>query len=166
MSFLHSFFFLTNNKGGGKNMKKTNELNKLLSYIHMGNSIFRVYGKEALRLNDEKLIKVINDISDLFKSHEEMIIKFIEKENEHATSSISLTGKIGIYKEKIKTYKDSYSICISAIKSVNMGLISTLKFLDENKNLKNTLKRQIIKIIDDYCIIIEKLKEYAINLCS
>lgn len=147
-------------------MEKTNELNKMLSYIHMGNSIFRVYGKEALRLNDEKLMNMINDVSNLFKSHEEIVSKLIEKENEHTTNSVSFAGRMGIFIEKIKTFKDSYSICLSAIKSVNMGLISTLKFLGENNNLKNPIKRQIIKIIDDYCFIIEKIKEYAINLCS
>lgn len=33
-------------------MEKTNELNKFLSYIHMGNSIYRIYYKEAVSLKN------------------------------------------------------------------------------------------------------------------
>ena len=33
-------------------MEKTNELNKFLSYIHMGNSVYRIYYEEAVNLKD------------------------------------------------------------------------------------------------------------------
>ncbi len=144
-------------------MEKTNELNKFLSYIHMGNSIFRIYGEQAVKLNDERLTKLINEIMEIFKTHEEAISKLIKKEGEEATDSISFAGIMGIYKEKLKIFKDSLSICTSAIKATYMGLISSLKFLDENQNLKGQVKKQIIKVVDDYGAIADKIKEYTLN---
>ena len=47
-------------------MEKTNELNKFLSYIHMGNSIYRIYYKEAVSLKNEKLTDLIVSISETF----------------------------------------------------------------------------------------------------
>ena len=41
-------------------MEKTNELNKLISYIHMGNTIYRIYLEHAEELQDNKLINEIN----------------------------------------------------------------------------------------------------------
>ena len=52
-------------------MEKTNELNKFLSYIHMGNSVFRIYYNEAKNLNDQNLIDLIVEIEEIFKKHEE-----------------------------------------------------------------------------------------------
>ena len=45
-------------------MEKTNELNKFLSYIHMGNSVFRIYHKECENLKDEKLLGIIEEIEE------------------------------------------------------------------------------------------------------
>ena len=36
-------------------MEKTNELNKFLSYMHMGNTIYRIYLEHAKKLENEKL---------------------------------------------------------------------------------------------------------------
>lgn len=144
-------------------MEKTNELNKFLSYIHMGNAVFRIYEDQALKLNDEKLCTLINEIEEIFKTHEETISKLIEKENEHPTKELSFAGIMGVYKEKLKIFKDSLSVCTSAIKATYMGLISSLKFLDENKELKGDVKENIIKVIDDYGAIADKIKEFSLN---
>ena len=80
-------------------MEKTNELNKFLSYIHMGNSIYRIYYKEAVSLKNEKLTDLIVSISETFKKHEETITKEIEKYGEKATESLTMAGLIGVYKE-------------------------------------------------------------------
>ena len=42
-------------------MEKTNELNKFISYIHMGNSIYRIYYKEAGRLENKKIKEFIKE---------------------------------------------------------------------------------------------------------
>ena len=43
-------------------MEKTNELNKFLSYIHMGMSVYRIYHGVAKKLNDNKLSSLIVEI--------------------------------------------------------------------------------------------------------
>lgn len=144
-------------------MKKTNELNKFLSYIHMGNNIFRIYGDQAIKLNDEKLVKLINEIMEIFKTHEEAISKLIIKEGEKPTERISFVGKMGICKEKMKRVKNSFDICTNAIEAMYMGIISSFKFLDENHELINGIKKQITKVIDDYGAVIDKIKEYLLN---
>ena len=77
-------------------MEKTNELNKFLSYMHMGNTIYRIYLEHAKKLENEKLIHLIIEI-------------------------------------------------------------------DENKELSKGIKEYIIKVIDDYGIIINKLKEFLLQ---
>lgn len=141
-------------------MEKTNELNKFLSYIHMGNSIYRIYYKEAISLNNSKLTDLIVNISETFKKHEETITKEIEKYGEKATESLTMAGIIGVYKERMKHFKDDFVVVTSAIKATNMGLISSLKFIKENKALPKSTKKLLIKVIDDYVQIIEDLKNY------
>ena len=80
-------------------MEKTNELNKLLSYIHMGNSIFRIYYEHAEEFHDETLKKQIVLIQEIFKKHEEKVTHLIKENKEEATKSITYAGIMGIYKE-------------------------------------------------------------------
>ena len=47
-------------------MEKTNELNKFLSYIHMGNEVFRIYYKEAEKINSSELKELIVEIQEKF----------------------------------------------------------------------------------------------------
>lgn len=144
-------------------MEKTNELNKLLSYIHMGNSIFRIYLDEAQELDDKHLIKQIKIIQKLFKKHETTITNFIQENDEKATKSISSAGLMGIYMEKLKSFDNSFSICKAAIKSTNMGMLSTIKFLKENEHLPNKIKDVVKEMIDDYLFIQEQLVNFIIT---
>lgn len=145
-------------------MEKTNELNKFLSYIHMGNSIYRIYYEEAKNQNDYSLMNEISYISEKFKSHEEIITKLINDMGEEATNSLTAAGILGVYKEKIKNFESSYSIIISALKSINMGMISAIKFLKENKKLSKKIKQLIKGIINDYIEIQSRLVNYIINV--
>lgn len=144
-------------------MEKTNELNKFLSYIHMGNTIYRIYHEQAEKLEDKKLVDLIIEIKGIFKKHEESITKLIVDLDEEATDSLTFAGIMGVYKERLKAFPDSLSICTSAIKSTYMGMISALKFLDDNKELSLGIKDQIIKVIDDYGVIANKIKEFVLN---
>ena len=56
-------------------MEKTNELNKFLSYIHMGNSVFRIYHKECENLKDEK--KKFYDENENYKKYKIILDKSI-----------------------------------------------------------------------------------------
>lgn len=144
-------------------MEKTNELNKFLSYIHMGNTIFRIYHQQAEKQENQKLIDLMVEIQEIFKTHEEKITKLIEDFDEKATDELSFAGIMGVYKERLKTFPDELSICTSAIKATYMGLISALKFLDENKELSSGIKEHIIHVIDDYGVIANKIKQFALE---
>lgn len=141
-------------------MEKTNELNKFLSYIHMGTTIFRIYYEQAHRLKNEKLLNKIVEIEEIFKTHEESITNLIEEFGEKATDSLTMAGIMGVYKERMKILDDDFSICINAIKSTNMGYVSAIKFLYENRQLFEEIKIKITEVINDYENIIGMLKKY------
>ena len=144
-------------------MEITNELNKFLSYIHMGTSVFRIYYDSAKHFKDEELINLIVEIEEIFKTHEEKITTLINDFNEEATNSLTAAGIIGVYKERIKIFDEPFDICVNAIKSTNMGLLSAIKFLNKNKNLSENIRLHITNVIDDYRQIEDKLIKYVLN---
>lgn len=131
-------------------MEKTNELNKFLSYIHMGTAVYRIYYNEAVKLKDQLLINHIVKIQEVFKTHEEKITKLINSFDEEATNSLTAAGIFGVYKEKMKIFDNSFMIITSAIKATNMGMLSALSFLKENNELSNNVKEYIKIVISDY----------------
>ena len=148
-------------------MEMTNELNKFLSYIHMGNSVYRIYYAEAKKFNDTKLTNMIKEMMEIFKTHEEKITQLINSYGEIATDSLTAAGLFGVYKEKMKFFDSPHDICLSALKSTNMGTISVLKFLNSNKNLHDEVKSEIYDIINDYGKIEKMWVEYSLNnLCK
>ena len=144
-------------------MEKTNELNKFLSYIHMGTSVYRIYLDNAEKLHADSLISLIKEIEEIFKTHEEKITRLIHQENEKATTSLTAAGILGVYKEKLKIFDSAFTICINALKSTNMGLISAVKFLEDNKELHKDIKEIVINVIEDYQTIEKKLLDYVMN---
>ena len=54
-------------------MEKTNELNKFLSYIHMGTSVYRLYYDEAEKFEDESLSLLIKEIMEIFKNMKKLL---------------------------------------------------------------------------------------------
>ena len=144
-------------------MEKSNELNKFLSYIHMGTSVYRIYYEQAERFNDNELIKLIVEIEEIFKTHEEKTTKFINELGEEATNSLTAAGIMGVYKEKLKIFEEPFDICTSAIKATNMGLISTIKFLNDNKELPTNTKNLIREVIEDYDKIQSKWINYVLK---
>ena len=144
-------------------MEKTNELNKFLSYIHMGTSIYRIYYEQAQRFNNKDLIDLIVEIEEIFKKHEEKITSLIKDMGEEATDSLTASGLMGLYKEKLKIFDDSFDIMIAAIKSTNMGLLSSMKFLHQNKDLPDDVKKHVINVVKDYSNIITKLTNHSLR---
>jgi hypothetical protein len=82
----------------------------------MGMSVYRIYHDEAEKINDQELINLIVDIEEIFKRHEEKITKLINDLGEVATNSLTAAGVMGVYKEKLKVFDDSFDICHSALK--------------------------------------------------
>ncbi len=144
-------------------MEKTNELNKLLSYIHMGNTIYRIYYEHSQELGTDDLTKLITSIMEKFKTHEETITRLINEQNEEATNSLTAAGVLGVYKEKMKVFDTPFSIIISAIKATNMGMLSTIKFMNDNIKLAVELLDKVKEIIRDYQDIQKRLVEYLLT---
>ncbi len=144
-------------------MEKTNELNKFLSYIHMGNSVYRIYYEASREIEKEKLTNLIVEIQETFKTHEERIVSLIKDLNEIPTKSLTFSGRMGVCMEKMKSLDTEYSICLNAIKATNMGLISSLKFLRENNKLAPEIKEAMVDVVNDYNKINAKLTNYLIE---
>ena len=144
-------------------MEKSNELNKFLSYIHMGNSVFRIYYESAKKLKNKKLTKQIKEVQEIFKKHEEQVTSLINDLGEEATNSLTSAGIMGVFKEKLKSFDDSYTIIYSAIQSVNLGTLSALKFLNQNKELKINVRTIIESVIKDYSDIQTNLINYFLK---
>lgn len=148
-------------------MEMTNELNKFISYIHMGSSVYRIYYNEAKKFNDQKLESIITEIMEIFKKHEEEITLLINSFGETATDSLTAAGLFGVYKEKMKIFDSPLDISLSALKASNMGTISALKFLNSNKNLDSSVRKKIYDVINDYGIIMDKWTKYSLdNICE
>lgn len=144
-------------------MEKTNELNKFLSYIHMGTSVYRVYHGASKKLNDEKLSSLIVEIEEIFKTHEEKITNLIVSYNEEATDSLTASGIVGLCRTKMKTFETAYDIALDAYKATHMGLLSSLKFLKENRELPSEVICRIECVIKDYEKIQNKWINYIVN---
>ena len=82
-------------------MEKTNELNKFLSYMHMGNTIYRIYLEHAKKLENEKLIHLIIEIQEIFKTHEEAIANLIKEFDEKPTDDLTFAGMMGVDRKSV-----------------------------------------------------------------
>ena len=141
------------------------ELNKFLSYIHMGNETFRLYYKAAEDMDNKRLKKLITEIEEVFKRHEEIVTKVLEKRSCDASDNVTLMGKMALVMEKLKIVETEFDICERAIKAVNMGLISGLKFAYYNRDMDDEIKEVIKDVISDYTDIQEKINDYILVNC-
>ena len=108
-------------------------------------------------------VDLIVEIEEIFKTHEEKITSLIKDRGEEATNSLTASGLMGLYKEKLKIFDDSFDIMIAAIKSTNMGLLSSMKFLHQNKDLPDDVKKHVINVVKDYSNIITKLTNHSLR---
>ncbi len=147
-------------------MNGLNELNKFLSYIHMGNETFRLYYEKACELNNKELKTLICNIQETFKKHEEIVTSVLEKNGYECSDDVTLIGKMALLIEELKLVNDSFCICERAIKSVNMGLLSGLKMLYYNKNIDCEIISVMKDVISDYTDIMEKINDYILKRCE
>lgn len=142
------------------------KLNKFLSYIHMGNEVFRVYYKHSEKIKSEELKKLVVEIQEEFKKHEEKITNIIKEEGYEPVDSLTLSGKMGVFMEQLKIVDDEFLLALEALKAVNMGEVSALKFLNEHENMNEELTKDIKEIISDYDDIKTKIKEFIFQYCD
>lgn len=133
------------------------EMNKFLKGIHMGGTTFKEYLDKAQsqKLKDE-LIKIIES----FKKHEEVITKSISDLGGDAADSLGIMGTMGQLFEKVKliTADTDEEVLEHAIKAMDMGIKNANKFIEENKNLDDSLMKEVKGVVKDYDNHLRKLE--------
>ncbi|MDS0525341.1 PA2169 family four-helix-bundle protein [Clostridium sp. SHJSY1] len=135
------------------------EMNKFLKGIHMGGTTFKDYLEKAKSF---KLKEDLTQIIESFKRHEEAITKRINQLGGNASDTVGLMGMMGEFFEKVKliSANTDEEILEHAINAMEMGIKSGNKFIDEHKDLEESLLKEVKAIVDDYNGHIKKLREF------
>lgn len=141
------------------------ELNKFLTGIHMGGSTFKDYLAKAQNL---ELKSELREIIESFKRHEEAITHRIEELGGNASDSLGIIGNIAEAFEKIKliSVDTDAEVCEYAIKAMNMGIKNANKFMEEHKNMEESVMNDIKGVIKDYDDQLEVLNNLKTKLCK
>ncbi|MDO5779444.1 MAG: DUF2383 domain-containing protein [Clostridium sp.] len=141
------------------------ELNKFLTGIHMGGATFKEYLDKAQNL---ELKSSLREIIESFKRHEEAITHRIEELGGNASDSLGIRGNIAEAFEKIKliSVDTDAEVCEHAIKAMNMGIKNTNKFMEEHKNMEESVMNDIKGVIKDYDDQLEVLNNLKTKLCK
>ena len=141
------------------------ELNKFLTGIHMGGATFKEYLDKAQNL---ELKSSLREIIESFKRHEEAITHRIEELGGNASDSLGIRGNIAEAFEKIKliSVDTDTEVCEHAIKAMNMGIKNANKFMEEHKNMEESVMNDIKGVIKDYDDQLEVLNNLKTKLCK
>ena len=141
------------------------ELNKFLTGIHMGGATFKDYLDKAQNL---ELKSKLREIIESFKKHEEAITHRIEDLGGNASDSLGIRGNIAEAFEKIKliSVDTDAEVCEHAIKAMNMEIKNANKFMEENKNMEQSIMNDIKGAIKDYDNHLEILNNLKTKLCK
>lgn len=133
------------------------EINKFLKGIHMGGTTFKDYLEKASTI---KLKQELVEIIESFKRHEEAITKRINQLGGNASDTVGLMGMMGEFFEKIKLIpvETDEEVVEHAINAMNMGIKNGNKFIDEHKDLEESLLKEVKAVVDDYDGHLKKLK--------
>ncbi|MBD7910924.1 DUF2383 domain-containing protein [Clostridium cibarium] len=134
------------------------EMNKFLKGIHMGGTTFKDYLEKAKTL---KLKQELVEIIESFKRHEEAITKRVNQLGGNASDSVGLMGMMGEFFEKVKLMpvETDEEVVEHAINAMNMGIKNGNKFIDEHKDLEESLLKEVKAVVDDYDGHLIKLKK-------
>ena len=134
------------------------EMNKFLKGIHMGGTTFKDYLEKA---QSPKLQNELNRIIESFKKHEEAITKRISDLGGNAADSVGIMGSMGQLFEKIKllTADTDEEVLEHAIKAMEMGIKNADKFIEENKDLEESLLNDVKGVVKDYDNHLRRLRE-------
>ena len=131
----------------------------------MGGATFKEYLDKAQNL---ELKSSLREIIESFKRHEEAITHRIEELGGNASDSLGIRGNIAEVFEKIKliSVDTDAEVCEHAIKAMNMGIKNTNKFMEEHKNMEESLMNDIKGVIKDYDDQLEVLNNLKTKLCK
>ncbi|WP_298836339.1 DUF2383 domain-containing protein [uncultured Clostridium sp.] len=134
------------------------EMNKFLKGIHMGGATFKDYlGK----VKDPELKKELSQIIESFKRHEDAITNRIEKLGGNATDTLGIIGTMAEVVEKIKLVPASndVEVCKHVEAAIKMGIKQGNKFIEQNKDLDDSLMREVKAVVSDYDIHLRKVQD-------
>lgn len=145
--------------------KIVKDLNKFLTGIHMGGATFKDYLDKAQNLELKAKLK---EIIESFKIHEEAITHRIEYLGGNASDSLGIIGNIAEAFEKIKliSVDTDAEVCEHAIKAMNMGIKNANKFIEENKDMEESIMNDIKGVVKDYDNHLEVLNNLKSKLCK
>ena len=145
--------------------KIVKDLNKFLTGIHMGGATFKDYLDKAQNLELKAKLK---EIIESFKRHEEAITHRIEYLGGNASDSLGIIGNIAEAFEKIKliSVDTDAEVCEHAIKAMNMGIKNANKFIEENKDMEESIMNDIKGVVKDYDNHLEVLNNLKSKLCK
>ncbi len=144
------------NKASTKDIKR---MNKFLSGIHMGNNVFRIYFEKA---ENEELKKLFSEISEIFKTHEEKMTSIIEHVGGNPTDELTVFESMSVAMEssKVKLLSNDFRICIASLKAVHMGIIGSIRFLHDNKEMNKNFISRVQSVLDDYRSTDDKIQSF------
>ena len=131
----------------------------------MGGETFKVYLNKAENLEFKNKLR---EIIELFKRHEKAITHRIEDLRGNPSDSLGIIGNVAEVFEKIKliSVDTDAEVCEHAIKAMNMGIKNINKFIEENKNMEESIINDIKGIIKDYHDQLEILNNLKNKLCK
>jgi len=138
------------------------EMNKFLKGIHMGGTTFKDYLRKA------KTPEVKNELVEIiesFKRHEEAITNRIEKLGANAADTLGIMGTMADFFEKIKlvSVNTDLEVCEHAVAAMEMGIKQGEKFIEENKDLDESLMKEVEAVVKDYDNHLRKVQEIMRN---
>ena len=110
----------------------------------------------------------LKEIIESFKRHEEAITHRIEYLGGNASDSLGIIGNIAEAFEKIKliSVDTDAEVCEHAIKAMNMGIKNANKFIEENKDMEESIMNDIKGVVKDYDNHLEVLNNLKSKLCK
>ena len=124
----------------------------------MGGTTFKDYLDKA---QSTELKATLVEIIESFKRHEKAITKRINKMGGDAADSVGIMGMMGEFFEEIKliTADTDAKVLNHAINAMEMGIKNGKKFLEENKDLDESLKKDVEGVVKDYDNQLRRLQE-------
>ncbi len=125
------------------------EMNKFLKGIHMGGTTFKDYLSKA---KNPELKSELVQIIESFKRHEEAITNRIEKLGGNAADTLGIMGTMADFFEKIKLIpvNTDLEVCEHAVAAMEMGIKQGEKFINDNKDLDDSLMSEVKAVVEDY----------------
>jgi hypothetical protein len=134
------------------------EMNKFLKGIHMGSAAFKDY----LHKTKEPAIKSeLVQIIESFKRHEEAITNRIEILGGNAADTLGIMGTMADFFERIKLIpvNTDFEVCERAVSAIEMGMEQGEKFIEQNKDLDESLMNEVKAVVSDYDVHLKTMQE-------